>query len=53
MTKNILPLICLKILLNIKNGQITPLREWKMKLNIAKSKVIHFGRKNLVTNFQI
>ena len=29
------------------------MREWKMKLNIAKSKVVHFGRTNLETNYRI
>ena len=29
------------------------MREWKMNLNIAKSKVVHFGRTNLETNYRI
>ena len=29
------------------------MREWKMKLNVAKCKVEHFGRSNLETNNQI
>ena len=29
------------------------MREWKMKLNTAKSKVVHFGRTNLETNYRI
>ena len=29
------------------------MREWKMKLNIAKSKVVHFGRKKLEINYRI
>ena len=28
-------------------------RDWKMKLNIAKSKVVHFGKSNLKTKYQI
>ena len=29
------------------------MREWKMKLNVAKCKVIHFGKSNLEANYQI
>ena len=29
------------------------MREWKIKLNVAKCKVVHFDRSNLETNFQI
>ena len=29
------------------------MRDWKMKLNIAKSKVVHFGKSSLETNYQI
>jgi len=27
------------------------MREWKMKLNVAKGKVVHFGKSNLKTNY--
>ena len=29
------------------------MRDWKMKLNIAKSKRVHFSKSNLETNYQI
>ena len=29
------------------------MRDWKMKLNIAKSKVVHFDKSNFETNYQI
>ena len=29
------------------------MRDLKMKLNIAKTKMVHFGKLNLVTNYQI
>ena len=29
------------------------MRDWKMKLNIAKRKVVHFGKSNLEINYQI
>ena len=29
------------------------MQEWKMKLNVAKCKVVHLGKSNLVTNYQI
>ena len=29
------------------------MRDWKMKLNVAKSKVVYFGKSNLETNYQI
>ena len=29
------------------------IREWKMKLNIAKNKVVNFGTTNLETKYQI
>ena len=29
------------------------MREWKIKLNIIQSIVVHFGKSNLETNYQI
>ena len=29
------------------------MRDWKMKLNIVERKVVHFGKSNLETNYQI
>ena len=29
------------------------MREWKMKLNVAKCKVVHFDKSNMEKNYQI